>query len=320
MKISVVIPVYNGERYLVRTLESVFAQEHPAHEVIVINDGSADGTQALLDKYQGRIISKTIPNGGVANAMNLGMSLATGDWIAFLDHDDVWFKNKLRLQMEEALRTPSVGFICCNYAVRPNGLKRRLVPHYSRLDVRRLLESSGSFIAEPIPVLLHENIVGTSSAAMVRMDIARQVGEFNRRYHITGDYDFWLRCSVLTAFVAVPEILFYKRTHATNISNNEILTLEEQRQIVKEFNSRFSAQLEKGRWTKLAVTELAALDYRLGSLCFESGKWREAFEHYAVAWRTLPNVPNTARYLWACFKKTVRLLSGDVLSRKRWEK
>ncbi len=317
MKISVVIPVYNGERYLGQALESAFAQEHPVHEVIVINDGSTDDTGKVLEKFKGKIISRTIPNGGVANAMNLGMSLATGDWIAFLDHDDIWFKNKLRRQVEEVRRAPSAGFVCCNYALRPNGLKRRLVPHYSKLDILRILRNSGPLIAQPVPVLLHENIVGTSSSAMVRVDVAKRVGEFDRAYRISGDYDFWLRCAAETPFVAVPEILFYKRTHATNISGNELLTLEEHRRIVHEFMQRFADQLERGHWTKLAAFELAMVDYRLGSLCFENGKFRETFRHYVNAWRALPNISNTARFLWKSFKKNIRLISGDVLNPKR---
>jgi len=321
--VSVVIAVYNGERYLAQAIESALAQSFPPSEIIVIDDGSKDGTPGVINAYQkkGAVISRRVEsNAGVANAMNLGMSLAAGDWIAFLDHDDIWFKNKLRRQLEEAHRAPSAGFVCCNYALRPNGLKRRLVPHYSRLDVLRVIQDSGPLIAEPIPVLLHENIVGTSSSAMVRMDVAKRVGEFNRGYRVSGDYDFWLRCAALAPFVAVPEMLFYKRTHVTNISSNEVLTLEEQRRIVYEFTHRFAGELERGHWTRLAAFELAAMDYRLGSLCFESGKPREAFRHYVRAWRTLPNASNTARFLWTSFKKTMRLMSGDLLSRKRWQR
>lgn len=320
--VSVVIAVYNGERYLAQAIESALAQSFPPSEIIIIDDGSTDGTPGVIEAYQrkGAVISRRVePNAGVANAMNLGLSLASGDWIAFLDHDDIWFKNKLSRQLEEAHRAPTAGFVCCNYALRPNGLKRRLVPHYSKLDILRILQRSGPLIAEPIPALLRENFVGTSSSAMVRADVARRVGEFNRGYRVSGDYDYWLRCSALTAFVAVPEILFYKRTHAANISSDEVFTLEERRRIMCEFTRRFAGELERGRWARLAVFELAAVDYRLGTLCFESGKSREAFRHYVRAWRTLPNASNTARFLWTSFKKIMRLMSADLLSRKRWE-
>ena len=100
MKISVVVPVYNAERYVRSTLESVLAQTHPDWECICVDDGSADGSGAILDEYaakDGRFRAIHKPNGGEGSARNAGMDVATGEVVAFLDSDDVWHPDALRL-------------------------------------------------------------------------------------------------------------------------------------------------------------------------------------------------------------------------------
>ena len=309
--ISVVLPVYNGERYLVRAIESVLNQTQPVYEFIVIDDGSKDGTAEILRRYGSRLIVRNIPNGGVARAMSLGMSLATGDWVAFMDHDDVWFRTKLQRHAEMTAQFPEAGFFCSNFAVRPNGLGRRLTAHFSKLDVRKMLEKSGPFIAEPIPVLMHENIVGTSTSAVVRADIARKVSRFNDAYTISGDYDFWLQCALHAPFVVCSEMLFYKRTHEGNISADEIRMIGEHRQILKEYVRGNDFLLKQKKLKSFAAQEMAQINYRLGTLYFEHGRPHEAFQCYCGAMKSEKNLRNGVRFMSTCFKKGVRLVTGD---------
>src|SRR5258708_6301139 len=98
--ISVIIPVYNGEKFVAEAIRSVLAQDFKAHEIIVIDDGSTDSTPAILEGFKGKIICKRIENGGVSHARNVGLGIATGNFIAFLDHDDIWFKCKLKKQAD----------------------------------------------------------------------------------------------------------------------------------------------------------------------------------------------------------------------------
>ena len=106
MSISVVIPAYNAERFLAETLESVLAQTLPADEILVIDDGSADATGSIAESYAPRITVFRRPNGKAAAARNFGVEQATGDWIAFLDADDVWHPGKLERQMQELQSNP----------------------------------------------------------------------------------------------------------------------------------------------------------------------------------------------------------------------
>ncbi|MEZ6132848.1 MAG: glycosyltransferase [Planctomycetaceae bacterium] len=100
--VSVIIPVYNAERYLKETLDSVFQQEIAATEVIVIDDGSTDGSWGIVQSYGDRIRSVRQANAGVAAARNAGIAAATCDWVAFLDSDDIWEPEKLSRQIQVA--------------------------------------------------------------------------------------------------------------------------------------------------------------------------------------------------------------------------
>lgn len=98
MKVSVILPVYNQEKYVAESIESVLAQTFPDFEIIVINDGSNDDSQGVIEKYQGKIRIFRQENRGLATTLNRGLAEATGEYIAFIDGDDLWSKDKLEIQ------------------------------------------------------------------------------------------------------------------------------------------------------------------------------------------------------------------------------
>jgi len=99
MRVSVIIAAYNSEAYLAEAIESVLGQTVPPDELIVIDDGSTDGTRAILDRFSGRIVALTQANSGQATAVNKGLALARGELIGFCDADDLWTPRKLELQL-----------------------------------------------------------------------------------------------------------------------------------------------------------------------------------------------------------------------------
>ncbi|MET4390478.1 glycosyltransferase involved in cell wall biosynthesis [Bradyrhizobium sp. F1.4.3] len=99
MRVSVVIAAYNAEAYIAEAIESVLGQSVPPDEVIVIDDGSTDGTRGILDRFGGRIIALTQTNSGQAIAVNQGLAMARGELIGFCDADDLWTARKLELQL-----------------------------------------------------------------------------------------------------------------------------------------------------------------------------------------------------------------------------
>src|SRR5688572_11889338 len=108
-RVSVITVVKNGEQYLGDALRSILAQTLPLHEIIVIDGQSTDQTGAIARSFPTvRVIGQT--NQGLANARNIGLDAAQGDWIAFLDHDDVWTVDKLRVQVQAMLDQPDLGY------------------------------------------------------------------------------------------------------------------------------------------------------------------------------------------------------------------
>ena len=99
-KVSVIIPTYNRAHYICETIDSILAQTYRDYEIIVVDDGSADNTRKVLQKYDGKVRYFYQKNRGPSAARNFGISQSQGEYIAFLDDDDLWTENKLELQID----------------------------------------------------------------------------------------------------------------------------------------------------------------------------------------------------------------------------
>ena len=106
--ISCIVPVFNGERYLAETLDSVMGQSYRPLEIILVDDGSTDGTAAIAERYGERVTHLRQENAGPAAARNFGLGAATGQFVAFLDADDLWHASKLNRQMERFRTQPEI--------------------------------------------------------------------------------------------------------------------------------------------------------------------------------------------------------------------
>lgn len=116
-KVSIITPCYNGARYIAETIESVLAQDYTDWEMIIVNDGSTDDSQQIIEKYASsddRIISVNQKNGGSANARNHGIRLATGRYICLLDSDDLWYPQFLSEQLA-FLHEKNAAVVCASY-------------------------------------------------------------------------------------------------------------------------------------------------------------------------------------------------------------
>ena len=109
--VSVILPVYNGERYVAEAIESILAQDYKDYELIVINDGSYDRTLDILRQYQQSLAVFNQPNSGLPAALNLGLKVSGGRWITFLDADDLWVEDKLTLQNKMVSENPDLDIV-----------------------------------------------------------------------------------------------------------------------------------------------------------------------------------------------------------------
>ena len=212
--VSVVIPVFNGELYLRAALESIFEQDHQPYEVIVVNDGSTDKTTEIINDFKDVIYVRQC-NKGVAVARNKGLDLARGEFIAFLDQDDVWTPNKLAVQVQYFLDHPEVQYTLTHqqFFVEPGAE----IPTWFRKEL----------LSEPHPGFV-------PSTLMARRNVFEKIGRFETQYSHASDSDWFFRASQAQLPMAViPEVLLKRRIHRENESSKAKIALGELRRVVK---------------------------------------------------------------------------------------
>ena len=207
--VSVVIPVYNGERFLRESLESVFAQTFHNYEIICVDDGSTDGSYALLQQYGARVRVIQQANSGQSAARNAGVREAAGAFVAFLDQDDQWYPSKLAQQVAVLNAEPDVVLVHCNYD-RMDGDGRVLVAGAALVERTSALTS-------PLGRLIGEALV-FPSAMMVRRDVFQRVGGFDPELRGFEDFDLIARLKQEGGFILLNESGMAYRLHGGGFS------------------------------------------------------------------------------------------------------
>jgi len=193
-KFSVVIPTYNRTATIGRAIESALAQTYPHVEVILVNDGSTDHTEDVIQRYYDRINYISRPNRGSASARNRGISEATGNYIAFLDSDDSWYPEKLERVTAAIHEHPEAGLFFSDSNVLDRNGRLMWVhrcPH---------------IIGNAYQAFLESDFVSTS-AVVVRRSCFDVVGMFSESLTGCEDWDMWIRLSRQFPCVHIPEVL-----------------------------------------------------------------------------------------------------------------
>jgi glycosyltransferase involved in cell wall biosynthesis len=211
-RVSVVIPTYNRSDYLVPALESVFAQTFVPDEVFVVDDGSTDETPAVLRSYRHRIIALSQPNSGAAAARNRGIALARGEWVAFLDSDDMWEPEALESLVRAIPDFPDAGLIT---------FRGRVVTSDGKRTGKILGKQS------PGPDFTSESFLREDSGGvltpMVRRAVLLEAGGYDESIRTAHDCDLWLRLTFRTRMVSLSEPLLLRRVHDDNASGDQLL-------------------------------------------------------------------------------------------------
>jgi len=183
--VSVIIPAFNAAGHIGRTLESVFLQSFTNYEVILINDGSPD-TQHLenvIAPYLSRLIYMKQENRGPSAARNFGIRRACGEWLAFLDSDDLWFPNYLEGQYRFLSRNPQLDMVYCDATLEGDAAR-------VGKTFMQLCPSDGPVTFES---LLLERTQPITSGTVLRRRRALAVGLFDEDIHCSEDHDLWMR-------------------------------------------------------------------------------------------------------------------------------
>jgi glycosyltransferase involved in cell wall biosynthesis len=209
-RVSVIVPAYNAERFLAEALDSALAQTERPFEIIVVDDGSTDGTRALAERYEPPVRVVHQVNRGLPYARNFGAKHATGDWLAFLDADDIWLPPKLATQL--ALAHSDVSVV---YSDREN---------FGDLDGLPRIQSEVTpiFEGDIFETLLLRGNMLTASSTMVRRTVFEGVGGFveDPRIRECEDWDLWIRVTERHRVAASREPLVKYRLHGSSLSRN----------------------------------------------------------------------------------------------------
>lgn len=244
--ISIVIPVYNGQKYLAECIESVLSQTYTNYELLIIDDGSTDRTQEIAmsykKKYPDKITVILKGNGGTASALNMGMQYMRGDWFKWLSADDRFAYNKALENMMERISTI------------PNHKDYIFYTDYNIIDEHG--KKTGEFLEPSRPLIrsmrnaeLMYNFYGNGSTSLIHKTIIGQIGKFREGMAYGEDLEYWLRACVRyghTLYHLKMNTIDY-RVHsqsltATIISSQTKKTLDE---IKKEYEQYLTDEQKK---------------------------------------------------------------------------
>lgn len=224
--VSVIIPVYNAEKYIVETLESVFCQTYGNYEVIVVNDGSTDNSMEVIKPFSGRSNFRIVHqiNSGPSRARNEGIKAARGTYCAFLDADDIMLPDRLALQVKVLDERPDAGLTYSDLITfNENG-----VIHSTKKEFIR--PHSGDVLRQ----LLKENFI-TTSTVLLRRECFDKVSFFDENIRHSEDYKMWLNIAKIYKVQYLDLPLVKYRYHSESLSSNRIVISTSSCDVVKEF-------------------------------------------------------------------------------------
>ena len=211
--VSVVIPTHNRKETLKRAIRSILNQTYPIKEIVIISDGSTDGTddivKPLQSKYNNILYYSYFPSKGANYARNCGIKIATSDYIAFLDDDDEWLPDKIKLQMDIIANNNKIGMVCTgkNRIFDGLGLDNEIIPNVPQNCKKEILL---------------RNCVGSTSVVLVKKELLLQSGGFDEKLSALQDYDLWIRICQLTQVGTVNKACVnnYNQVGQEQISHN----------------------------------------------------------------------------------------------------
>lgn len=287
--VSTIIPAFNAAPFVGETIESALAQTHRDQEIIVVDDGSTDETVAVVRSFEPRVRLLQQQNGGPAAARNAGVRVSTGDWIAFLDADDIWMPNKLERQLA---CSGDCGLV---YTDRVNiGAAWHVTPRLS--DYCALPEG------DLFTVFLTGNPV-TLSSLMVRRSVFEAMHGFDESAELRGveDWEFLLRCAANGHFFALcPDALVQYRWHENQISNGHERLCNARLNVLQR-----AFQMPRGQGISRRIRRLAVASmWRTSAWYVGSSNRLQAARWYA---RSLLYEP----LCWTVYKQVAKLCLGS---------
>lgn len=208
-KVSVIVPTYNAMSYIAETVASILNQTFTDFELILIDDGSSDGTaQWITQVADPRVKAITQENKGKAQTCNIGIRLAQGEYLAFLDHDDLWQPTKLEKQVNCLDQDPDAGLVTTWLTI---------IDGQSKVTSDVMASSVEGQVWQQV---IEKNSIHSASIPLIRRRCFETVGMFDETLFPSEDWDMWIRIAARYTFAVVKEPLTQWRQHANNTSND----------------------------------------------------------------------------------------------------
>ncbi len=277
--VSVIMPAFNSERYIAEAVESVLQQSYKNFELIIVNDGSTDRTDEILQKYSNGIHYIKQPNLGVSAARNKGILASHGEYVSFLDSDDLWFKETIKLQHTFLTSHPEVGLV---YG------EMQLFDHTGPLSndwvtSERVPRPEGYIFKD----LILSCLFGLSTV-MVRKDVLNNVGVFDPNLPAGEDYELWLRISSKYKIGYIPDRLMMYRRHPASLTTSAP-PLKPWDILVAEKTLKTHPDESKQINPFLLQRKFAARYFQAGYSAFKEGHYPVARYRLAKSFQLAPN-------------------------------
>lgn len=274
ISVAAIIPTYNCGRYLPEAVESVRRQTYPISEIVIVDDGSNDGTEQIVSRLGSDIRYITQTNAGPSAARNNGVNAATSDWVAFLDADDIWLPEKTERQIELIEKHPELALVATN---RTEVDATGEVLLNSLFEKHRFKDCFEQLAGDPIPnalaMLIRANFVPTSSA-LVNRKVFLELQGFNTNIRFSEDLELWCRIASSHPVGCLPTVQSLYRRHDSNAVGNIEKMLEGIVQTMVSLRHDFAPALKSQGLNPdaLVAEHLAAWGYWL----FDQGRYSEA--------------------------------------------
>lgn len=282
-EVSAIIPTYNRRELVCRAIDSVLAQHHQVDEIIVVDDGSSDGTRtALRERYGDRVTCLWQENAGVSAARNRGMALARGRFLALLDSDDEWLPDKTGRQLDWLHAHPDAGMVVCDVL--------RVDPQGCEIDVlrRRAIMRRDGWV---LPWIMHQPVLVPASV-MLRREVVDDVGGFDESLATAEDLEFHLRVAQRWQIGLVEEPLVRALRGHDGLSSlsgtydDHVAVIE---RVLEDIRGTVD---EQERLRALA----AAYVVNARGMVME-GRWRDGWKLASKAWWTAPDMTTRRQVL-----------------------
>ena len=282
--ISVVIPTYNCSQFIISAIHSVLDQSYENYEIIIVDDGSTDNTKEVLKPYiEEKKIQYVFQNNlGPSAARNKGIKLSKGEYIAFLDADDLWIPGKLEKQVNFLDNNKNLGLVFSDTSIFDEGgvisdSFLRLKKNLWKIPTSSDSKNGRVFLRNIFEDLIEENFIPTKTV-LIRKKCIDELGYFDETLFSVEDRDMWLRIAQTYGVGFINEPLAKKRQHKTNIGSNQQLALESQLRVINKMLEIYP-QLPPSN-IKLIDRSIRDLHFSIGYMLFCERNLKQSRGHF----------------------------------------